>query len=135
MTTCCSTELHELGIANQQLVVNGLLRDAMAGDEVAAAYAAEQRRAVEVLPAPLDAMEVSVVPLVGIDMVGLAALRALVDGTAGTSLDRQTDYESGAGSGTRDPVLRSRARLERAHVAWVRDHARRVWALPWNPTL
>lgn len=84
-------ELHELGIGHQQLVINGLLEDPLTGDEVAAAYAAEQRQAVEILPAPLDAMDVTVVPLVGIDMVGVAALRALVDGTAGAEPDRQTD--------------------------------------------
>ena len=82
VAAAAAAELRDLGIANQQLVVNGLLVMPLAVDEVAVAFSAEQRRAVEGLPAPLDVMEASVVPLVGIDMVGAGALRALVDGSA-----------------------------------------------------
>ena len=75
-------ELRELGIANQRLVVNGVLLAPLAGDAVAAAFSAAQRDAVDVLPHPLDSMMVGVVPLVGIDVVGVEALRSLVGGPA-----------------------------------------------------
>ncbi|MGD9703907.1 MAG: arsenical pump-driving ATPase [Acidimicrobiia bacterium] len=73
-------ELQELGIANQTLVINGLLVDPSAGDTVAAAYAAAQRQALAAIPPPLDALAAAVVPLVAIDMVGVEALRRLVRG-------------------------------------------------------
>ncbi|MGE3589325.1 MAG: arsenical pump-driving ATPase [Ilumatobacteraceae bacterium] len=86
-------ELRELGIANQVLVVNGLLTRPLAGDEVAMAYAAEQHEALRMVPAPLDSMDARVVPLVGIDMVGVDALRALVDGSAAVAASVSTDSE------------------------------------------
>jgi arsenite/tail-anchored protein-transporting ATPase len=103
VAAAAAEELRELGIANQQLVVNGLLAMPLAGDEVASAYSAEQRRAMEGLSAPLDVMTASVVPLVGIDVVGVGALRSLVDGSAlatpAASLDLGPERVEAAGFG------------------------------------
>lgn len=75
-----SHELAELGVVNQQLVVNGLLRDA-ADDATAAAYAARQERALATAPVALRGLPIAAVDLVAGDMTGLPSLRALVSGT------------------------------------------------------
>lgn len=93
VVAAAAEELRKLGIANQRLVVNGLLAVPLAGDEVAEAYATEQRRALEVLPTLFDGMQASVVPLVGIDVVGVSALRDLVAGTALASPSTQVESE------------------------------------------
>jgi arsenite/tail-anchored protein-transporting ATPase len=77
-----ATELSELGIAHHEVVVNGLLTRPTPGDAVADAYAAAQRRALDGVPLELAALGTSVVPLVASDMVGVSALRRLVDGRA-----------------------------------------------------
>jgi arsenite-transporting ATPase len=72
-------ELAALGVANQRLVVNGLLPvdDDLSGDAVAMAYAARQRDALAAVPAALRALPTTHVPLVASDLTGLGALRAL----------------------------------------------------------
>ncbi len=82
-------ELHDLGIDHQTLVINGVLADPLAGDPIADAYASAQRRALASLPPPLRRLPMAVVPLVGVDMVGMAALRQLVTGVASDEPDRQ----------------------------------------------
>ena len=69
-----SRELRALGIANQQLVVNGVLDDAM-GDAVAASYAVRQRRALAAMPVELSQIPRRDVPLVAWDLTGAQALR------------------------------------------------------------
>ena len=70
-----SGELRALGIANQELVVNGVLAEA-AGDAVATAYVARQREALSRLPKALAPLPRSEVPLVAWDLTGVPALRA-----------------------------------------------------------
>ena len=79
--------LHELGIVNQALVINAQLAQPLAGDAIADAYAGAQRSALHAIPPPLDQLPTSMVPLVGIDMVGVTALRQLASGTANHGLD------------------------------------------------
>lgn len=114
VAAAAAAELRDLGIANQRLVVNGLLVAPCAGDRVAEAYADGQRRAVEHLPPPLDAMRSNLVPLVAIDVVGVAALRALVDETArdapGSWSRSGAEPEQSTGAGLDDLI----AELERA---------------------
>jgi arsenite-transporting ATPase len=38
-------------------------------------------------------------------------------------------------SGTTDPVLAARARLEQVQLERVAANARRLWTLPWDPTI
>jgi arsenite-transporting ATPase len=71
------SELAELGLTNQRLIVNGLLADPREGDPTAEAYARRERDALAVLPAGLADMPAAVVALAAIDLVGVDALRAL----------------------------------------------------------
>ena len=75
-----ATELSGLGVANQRLVINGLLQAPLPGDSVAEAFADRQRAALAEMPAPLTDLAKSVVPLVASDLTGIGALRALVAG-------------------------------------------------------
>jgi arsenite-transporting ATPase len=69
-------ELRALGIANQRLVVNGLLDGADTdADSVAAAYVARQRTAVAAMPAVLRDLRHLTLPLVADDLRGVGALR------------------------------------------------------------
>jgi arsenite-transporting ATPase len=72
-------ELVSLGLANQWLVVNSVFAEAPQGDAVATALQAQQQAALQALPATLGALPCSLVPLRGFDIVGLLALRALLD--------------------------------------------------------
>jgi arsenite/tail-anchored protein-transporting ATPase len=108
-----AVELRDLGIRHQTLVVNGVLAQPLAGDLVAAAYAAEQRAALAQLPTPLDELDAAMVPLVGAELVGVAALRQLttkaasptaagvepVSTAAGDTLDQLVDALEPAGRG------------------------------------
>ncbi|MEK6612605.1 MAG: arsenical pump-driving ATPase [Gemmatimonadota bacterium] len=78
-----SRELRELGIANQELVVNGVLGDAL-GDAVAESYAERQRHALTAMPVELVQIPRRDVPLVAWDLIGAQALRdfAQVSSTA-----------------------------------------------------
>ena len=70
-------ELSDLGIANQQLVVNGLLRDALPGDPVAQAFMERQEAALGSLPDELAGLPTAGVPLADWDVTGPDALAAL----------------------------------------------------------
>ena len=75
-------ELAAQGIRNQRLVINGLFSEPLAGDPVAEALAQRQRQALESMPATLRGMPAAGVPLVALDLTGVAALRALASGQA-----------------------------------------------------
>lgn len=70
-------ELADLGISRQQLVVNAVLTDPLPGDHVAQSYADAQRRALAALSSELAGLPAAQVPLIGMDLTGVAALRAL----------------------------------------------------------
>jgi arsenite/tail-anchored protein-transporting ATPase len=76
-----ATELHELGLGNQRLVVNGVLQP-VTEDEVAQALAREGAEALARMPAILQGVPRDEVPLRAFDMVGVPALRALLGATA-----------------------------------------------------
>ncbi len=71
-------ELLKLGLANQRLVVNAVFRASIAGDEVATALQTQGERALAAMPAALGALPQDRVALRPFDMVGLPALRALL---------------------------------------------------------
>ena len=73
-------ELAAQGIRNQRLVVNGLLSEPLAGDAVAEALAGRQRQSLQSMPASLRGTPAAAVPLVALDLTGVAALRALASG-------------------------------------------------------
>lgn len=73
-----SSELHDLGLDNQRLAINGVFRATERSDAVACALEDLGRQALEALPAPLRTLPRVQVPLRAFDTVGLAALRALL---------------------------------------------------------
>jgi arsenite-transporting ATPase len=73
-----SRELVALGIANQRLVINGILPESKADDPLAAALRGREAQALEGMPAALRSLPQERVPLQPRNMVGIAVLRALV---------------------------------------------------------
>ena len=73
-------ELAEEGIRNQRLVINGLFDRPLSGDQVAEALAERQRQALDSMPASLHETPMAGVPLVALDLTGVAAFRALASG-------------------------------------------------------
>ncbi|PLK72804.1 arsenical pump-driving ATPase [Rhizobium sp. TH135] len=74
-------ELSELGLSNQMLAVNGRFTPTDPNDPVAAAFAAEQKKALTDLPTVLASLPRDEVALKPFDMVGLEALRGLLSDT------------------------------------------------------
>lgn len=77
-----AAELAALGVTNQRLVANGMLRVADPGDALAVALASRAKEALAALPAGLAGLERDEVPLVAWAPVGIAGLRALTAGVA-----------------------------------------------------
>lgn len=75
-----AAELAERSVANQRLIVNGVLAHPRPGDPVAEAFADAQGRALDHLPPELGPLPRVKIPLVPYDCTGLGALRALVGG-------------------------------------------------------
>jgi len=73
-------ELAELGITNQQLVINGLFVQSSDSDGIATALIRRQSAALDNIPEALVAITTSMVPLVASDLIGTDALRALANG-------------------------------------------------------
>jgi arsenite-transporting ATPase len=72
-------ELGALGVANQQLVVNGVLMGDVGSDPVAVEFVTRQRAALDGMPAALAGLPRVDVPLVASDLTGVAALRIVAD--------------------------------------------------------
>lgn len=79
-----SQELRELGITNQQLVVNGVFEAQDASDPLAVAMEERANEALQHMPAELQDLPRDIVPLQRHNLVGLDALRALLQDTADT---------------------------------------------------
>lgn len=73
-----SGELDGLNLSNQLLVVNGRFHAADPTDVVAAALERDQDEALAAMPASLTKLPRDEIPLLGIDIVGVTALRALL---------------------------------------------------------
>ena len=80
-----SDELGALGLRNQRLAVNGVFRASDRADRVARSIEELGARALAEMPAGLRALLQDQVPLRSFDMVGLAALRHLLDGEVSTA--------------------------------------------------
>jgi arsenite-transporting ATPase len=73
-----SHELATLGIVNQQLVINGIMPENGSDDPLALSLREREKAAMLALPASLVSLPRDQVPLKPRNMVGLAALRALL---------------------------------------------------------
>jgi arsenite-transporting ATPase len=80
-----SHELATLGIVNQQLIINGVMPDNGSGDPLAAALREREEAAMRGLPDLLASMPRVQIPLKPTNMVGIAALRALLSEQSGVS--------------------------------------------------
>ena len=76
-------ELHELGLNNQRLAINGVFHASERSDAVACAIEDLGQQALDAMPASLRALPQDRVPLRPFDTVGLPALRALLTAGAG----------------------------------------------------
>ena len=73
-----SGELERLGVTNQRLVINGVFRAADDSDVVASAMERRAAEALDTMPERLRAIPHETIPLQPHNLVGLAALRALI---------------------------------------------------------
>lgn len=74
-------ELALLGITNQRLIVNGVLTDTGSGDPLAKAWISREQEAIAQIPPLLAALPTEQIPLQPRNLVGVAALRALLSTT------------------------------------------------------
>lgn len=73
-----SDELHELGLDNQRLAINGVFRASVRTDAVARSIEDLGQQALDTMPASLRELPQEQIPLRPFDTVGLPALRALL---------------------------------------------------------
>lgn len=73
-----SSELRDLGLVNQRLVVNAVFQASPATDRIGNAFDALGKKALAAMPEPLRRLPTDYVPLRAVDSVGLPALRALL---------------------------------------------------------
>jgi arsenite-transporting ATPase len=85
-----AAELELLGIQNQQLAINAVFVARASDDPVASALEERGRTALETLPERLRRLPQLRVPMRAFNMVGLEALRALLDDDAAASLTHET---------------------------------------------
>jgi arsenite-transporting ATPase len=86
-----SGELAALGVANQRLVVNGLMPQSGNSDPLARAMRERDTSALEHMPTALRQLPRDEVQLRPFNMVGIASLRALLDGSNGLPVDSRSD--------------------------------------------
>lgn len=94
-----SGELHELGLHNQRLAINGVFHASDRSDDVARAIEDLGQQALDEMPATLRALPQDRVPLKAFDTVGLPALRSLFEAGAGP-----IDAPSAAAAGPTEPL-------------------------------
>lgn len=74
-----SRELAALGVAHQRLIINGLMPDDSSEDPLAHAMRGRQQAALSGMPSALDGLPTDRVELRPMNLVGVDALRALLD--------------------------------------------------------
>lgn len=72
-----SQELKEIGIKNQLLIINGLMKSYMSGDSVSTAFYKKQRNALKNLPVELKQLPTYSLPYVSYSLTGVKSLRYL----------------------------------------------------------
>lgn len=73
-----SRELKEIGISNQQLIVNGLMQSYLGDDPVSTSFYMKQQDALQQLPIGLKAVNTFSLPYVSYSLTGLESLRHLI---------------------------------------------------------
>ncbi|HSO56620.1 MAG TPA: arsenical pump-driving ATPase [Paenisporosarcina sp.] len=72
-----SSELKKLGIQNQFLIINGLLKKPMHEDEISFAFYNRQQKSLKELPTSLKQLETYTLPFVSYSLIGSESLRHL----------------------------------------------------------
>ncbi|WP_019412981.1 arsenical pump-driving ATPase [Paenisporosarcina sp. TG20] len=72
-----SSELKDIGIKNQLLIINGLLKKPMHNDEISSAFYNRQQNALKDLPTTLKQLETYSLPFVSYSLIGSESLRHL----------------------------------------------------------
>lgn len=72
-----SKELREIGLENQYLLVNGVMKDYVQGDAVSTALFTKQARALEEMPEELKGLKTFEIPLVPFNIAGVQNIRKL----------------------------------------------------------
>ncbi|UII57806.1 arsenical pump-driving ATPase [Cytobacillus spongiae] len=75
-------ELREIGIENQTLIVNGLMKDYVPDDEVSSFFYTKQQLAIRTLPAQLKQGKIYSLPYVSYSLTGTESLRTLLKGVS-----------------------------------------------------
>ncbi|WP_082232728.1 arsenical pump-driving ATPase [Halobacillus massiliensis] len=70
-------ELENIGVTNQLLIVNGLLRSHLPEDDISTAYYNRQQKALRSMPAELNQKVIYSLPLVSYNLTGYGSLRHL----------------------------------------------------------
>jgi arsenite/tail-anchored protein-transporting ATPase len=83
-----STELREIGITNQYLIINGLFQPTGQQDEIANAFYRRQEEAVHQIPKELKVLTTYSLPYVSFPLTGITYLRALFNGQDVTPLEQ-----------------------------------------------
>jgi arsenite-transporting ATPase len=78
-------ELAQIGIHASHLIVNGLLPEAAGEEDLAAAVRGREAAALAAMPAGLAGLQIDVIELKSANMIGLPALRMLLDRDSPTS--------------------------------------------------
>ena len=86
-------ELSQTGIHATHLIVNGVLPAAAGEEDLATAVRARETSALARMPAGLAGMQVDVIELKSANMIGLPALRLLLDGDASEPDERATTLD------------------------------------------
>lgn len=79
-----SRELRAIGVANQCLILNGVLNNDTTGDAIAAAFSKREQSARASMPAELTELPCQEIPLSAKALLGVAALKNMFQATAST---------------------------------------------------
>lgn len=75
-----SVELREIGLHNQQLIVNGLMEKPVMNDEVSLAFYDKQQKAMEVAISTFDDIPMTYLPYISYSLTGISPLKAWFNG-------------------------------------------------------
>lgn len=75
-----SVELREIGLHNQQLIVNGLMEKPVMNDEISLAFYDKQQKAMEVAISTFDDIPMTYLPYISYSLTGISPLKAWFNG-------------------------------------------------------
>ncbi len=88
-----SSELADIGLNNQYLVINGCMPESEIDDPLAAAIYRREQQALQTLPESLCELETGHTQLLPCNLVGLEALRSLLSGEVSHAVAPAGDYQ------------------------------------------